>query len=67
MALRYLDDLRFIIGIFFAIVGAILLATGFLDGSQSTEGTHLNLVSGGVMFALAALMLALSIGSASRH
>lgn len=66
MLLRYLEDLRFIIGVFFGIIGVILLITGLLDGSQTPEGVHLNLVAGGAMVGISALMLALSIGSASR-
>jgi hypothetical protein len=59
--LRHLNDLRFIIGVFFGIVGVILMATGATDTSGDAEAIHLNLVSGAAMFLIAATMLALSL------
>lgn len=54
-------DLRFVIGVFFGIVGVILLVTGATDGSGNAEAVHLNLVSGGAMIVLAGVMLSLAI------
>ena len=61
---RYLEDLRFIIGVFFSIIGSILILVGLIGPDAGAENTHLNLFAGGLMLAVAALMLSLSICAA---
>ncbi len=64
-------DLRFTIGLFFAIIGAILLGAwvwgSYLGGPpDQVEGIHLNLASGAVMEAFGLAMLLLSRAGGAR-
>jgi len=59
------SDLRFTIGLFFTVVGSILLATFlwgmFLSGpSDLVGGVHLNLLGGSMMLIFGLLMLTLA-------
>ena len=57
--MRLLEDLRFIIGLLFAILGLLVLGAGLL---HSTPGAvNANLVGGVAMTLFAALMLALAL------
>ena len=48
-----LNDLRYIIGLFFAIVGAVLVVLSYTSTANlKTFGTNLNLFSGGAMLVL---------------
>jgi len=65
--MKLLDDLRFIIGVLFAILGVLVLATG-LTGPAAAPGTvNANLVGGIAMTAFAVLMLALAITARRRE
>ncbi len=63
--MRYLEDLRFIIGLLFGILGVLVLGAGLLH-PVATGGVNANLIGGGVMTAFAALMLALAIFGGKR-
>ena len=55
---RLLEDLRFVIGGFFGMVGLILIVIGYSDPSGSIRaGENMNLVSGWMMAVFAAFML----------
>ena len=55
---RLLEDLRFVIGVFFGMVGLILIVIGYSDPSGSIRaGENMNLVSGWMMAVFAAFML----------
>ena len=60
--MRLLEDLRFIIGLLFAILGVLVLGAGILHPA-APGGVNANLVGGGTMTAFAVLMLALAIFS----
>ncbi len=60
--MKLLDDLRFIIGLLFAILGLVVLATGLAAPGAAAPGTvNANLVGGVAMTAFAALMLVLAV------
>lgn len=52
-----LSDLRFIIGLFFTLAGALLLLLAFSIESGKQFGESLNLYSGLAMFAFGLFML----------
>ena len=58
MLSKRFDDLSFVIGLFFSVVGVILLLTHWFGPSDEVAGVRLNLVSGAVMTAFGAVMLA---------
>lgn len=58
-----LNDLRFVIGLFFAVVGAILLATAAFGPNDVVAGVRLNLFAGTGMGLFGAVMLLLSTTS----
>jgi hypothetical protein len=58
--MRLLEDLRFIIGLLFAILGLLVLGEGLLRPPAS-GAVNANLVGGLAMALFAALMLALAI------
>ena len=60
MFIKLLEDLRFVIGLFFGVISLILIAVGYVDpqGSQRA-GENMNLVSGWMMALFAAFMLML--------
>jgi hypothetical protein len=58
---RLLEDLRFVIGAFFAILSCILAATGALHPPTDPTATNLNLAVGGIMGIFAIFMITLSI------
>jgi len=58
---RRLDDLRFIIGLLFAILGLLLLFVGPAFHPALPGAINANLVGGIAMTAFAALMLGLAI------
>ncbi len=62
--MRLLEDLRFIIGLLFAILGVLVLGAGLLHPVAS--GVNANLVGGGAMTAFAVLMLGLAIFGGDR-
>ncbi len=62
---KKLGDLRFVIGLFFAVVGIILLLTSVFGPSDEVSGVRLNLVVGAFMGAFGAGMLFLSAHGAS--
>jgi len=57
--MKRLDDLRFVIGLFFGIVSIILLITSFFVEAtpQASDAGNLNLFAGTVMFVFSAFML----------
>jgi hypothetical protein len=62
--MRLLEDLRFIIGLLFAILGLLVLGAGLLPPPAGPGGgVNANLVGGVTMTAFAALMLGLAIFS----
>jgi drug/metabolite transporter (DMT)-like permease len=53
-----LNDLRYIIGLFFAIVGAVLVVLSYTSTSNlKTFGANLNLFAGGAMLVLGISLL----------
>ncbi len=63
--MKYLNDLRFIIGLFFLIVSLILIFTGFFvhNSPLTDQSGNLNLYTGIGMLTFSALMLAASIAN----
>ena len=59
--MRYLDDLRFIIGVVFAIMGLLVLFAGPAFQPTVAGAINANLVGGIAMTAFAVLMLGLAI------
>ena len=59
--MRYLEDLRFVIGAFFAIVSLILLAVGLVNGTPPTHGINLNLMTGAAMGIFSVAMIGLAV------
>ncbi len=59
--IKYLEDLRFVIGLFFAILSCLLVTLGLVDPSTYPDGLRLNLWAGTAMGIFASLMLALSV------
>lgn len=55
-----LNDLRFIIGVFFAIIGAMLVALAFVLNYELAYGKTLNLFAGLSMMVFGAFMLWMS-------
>jgi hypothetical protein len=58
--INLLGDLRFVIGVFFAIISLILILTGLFSGSRTPEGLNLNLISGSFIVCFSVFMLASS-------
>jgi hypothetical protein len=58
--LKLLEDLRFVIGLLFAILGLLVLGAGLLHPA-APDGLNANIVGGVTMTAFAALMLALAL------
>ena len=52
-----LNDLRFIIGLFFFLVGALLVVLAFVLSYESVFGKNLNLYAGLAMLVFGAFML----------
>jgi len=52
-----LGDLRFAIGLFFTVIGILLLVTSLVSGNDVVEGIRLNFVTGGTMAIFGAGML----------
>ncbi|MFQ5445586.1 MAG: hypothetical protein ACE5FF_01520 [Saprospiraceae bacterium] len=52
-----LSDLRFIIGLFFALAGALLLVLAYTASGNKEFGHSLNLYAGLAMFVFGAFML----------
>lgn len=61
MLSRLIQDLRFVIGLFFAIVGGLLLAVGITNQAPYPDGLRLNLWAGSLMAIFATLMILLSV------
>jgi hypothetical protein len=60
MFIKLLEDLRFVIGMFFLIVSVIILSVGYIDPEASTRfGQNMNLFGGWLMGAVSAFMLLL--------
>jgi uncharacterized membrane protein len=57
--MKRLFDLRFVIGIFFLVIGLLLLLYGLF--ASATEGQSLNKWCGGIFMLFALIMLALSM------
>lgn len=55
-----LNDLRFIIGIFFALIGAMLVMLAFVLNYELASGKTLNLFTGLSMMVFGAFMLWMS-------
>lgn len=55
-----LNDLRFIIGIFFALIGAMLVMLAFVLNYELASGKTLNLFAGLSMMVFGAFMLWMS-------
>jgi hypothetical protein len=58
--MRLLEDLRFIIGLLFEILGLLVLGAGMLHPPVLRGAINANLVGGLAMMAFAAVMLALA-------
>jgi uncharacterized membrane protein HdeD (DUF308 family) len=54
--MQRLDDLRFIIGLFFTFTGGLLVLLAFLTESEKTFGSPLNLYSGMLMLLFGLVM-----------
>ena len=59
-------DLRFVIGLFFLLIGLILVATGFFTPELTPSGHNLNLMTGLMMLAFSVFMLNLSVRAKRR-
>ena len=59
--LKLLEDLRFVIGLLFAILGLLVLGAGLLHPATEPGALNANIVGGVTMTAFAALMLALAL------
>ncbi len=59
--MRLLDDLRFIIGLLFGIIGVMVLLAGIFNPPAAPGIVNADLVGGILMSAFAALMLLLAI------
>ncbi len=59
--MRLLEDLRFIIGLLFGIIGVMVLAAGIFNPPAMPGVLNADLVGGAVMTAFAALMLGLAL------
>lgn len=59
--MRLLEDLRFIIGLLFAILGLLVLGAGLLHPPAAPGALNANLLGGVVMTAFAMVMLALAL------
>jgi hypothetical protein len=57
--MKKLFDLRFVIGIFFLVIGVILLGYGFI-ASATTEGRSINIWCGAIFVVFGAFMTILS-------
>ena len=57
--MKNLQDLRFVIGLFFGIISLILLVTSFLvqASAQASESGNLNMIAGIGMLIFSAFML----------
>ena len=55
--MQRLTDLRFIIGLFFTIVGALLFTLSFITVDDGSYGVSLNHFSGAVMLVFGVFML----------
>lgn len=59
--MRLLEDLRFIIGLLFGIIGVMVLVAGFFNPPTMPGVLNADLVGGVLMTAFAILMLGLAI------
>lgn len=59
--MRLFEDLRFIIGLLFAILGLLVLGAGLLHPPAAPGGLNANLLGGIAMTAFAVVMLALAL------
>jgi len=68
MLVRLLEDLRFVIGLFFGIIGTILVLTPSLGGATLSDVKDINLDywTGGVMLVFSVLMIFGAVRSANR-
>jgi hypothetical protein len=64
---RLIEDLRFVIGLFFLIISVILLGLGLFSSELPAHGMNLNLGAGAVMAVFSALMLTLAVYSSSKQ
>ncbi len=66
MLAKLVEDLRFVIGAFFAIVSLILLSLGIFDGASDPSGLNLNLRVGVAMALFSLVMITVSVRSLER-
>jgi hypothetical protein len=59
----WIEDLRFIIGLFFAIVSIFLFIEGLISPAVETSEFNLNLIAGGYIGCFSVIMLGLGIWS----
>jgi len=59
--MKLLEDLRFVIGLLFAILGLLVLGAGLLHPATEPGALNANLVGGIAMTAFAGVMLALAL------
>ncbi|MBF0441813.1 MAG: hypothetical protein HQK54_07920 [Oligoflexales bacterium] len=59
MLIKFLEDLRFVIGAFFALIGIILVTIGYVDPASIVVGQNMNLISGWTMIAFSLFMFGL--------
>jgi hypothetical protein len=65
--MRLLEDLRFVIGLLFAILGLLVLGAGLLHPAAEPGTLNANIVGGVAMTAFAALMLTLALLGRAKH
>ncbi len=56
-----MEDLRFIIGLFFGVISIILLLAGLIAAPNATSDFNLNLIVGGYIGCFSIVMLVLGI------
>jgi len=61
MLIQLIEDLRFVIGVFFAILSCILAVTGALYPPIEAADPNLNLAVGGIMGVFAVFMIVLAV------
>ena len=59
--MKLLEDLRFVIGLLFAILGLLVLGAGLLHPAGEPGALNANIVGGVTMTVFAALMLTLAL------
>jgi hypothetical protein len=64
--MKLLEDLRFVIGLLFAILGLLVLGAGLLHPTAEPGALNANIVGGVAMTVFAAVMLGLALYARSK-